>query len=153
MTAQNSKPELQIVEIIELGFGGLKPENPPENNLPVPKIAPTLTNRARIEQAIRDLTNINRVASREMIAEITGLKMNIVDDHIKRMKDDGKIRRVLNGVFELTEEVREDRAISMTYLPKGVCKLEIGDHCIELTLREARIVGLATAGVGIQFGR
>ena len=113
----------------------------------------TRTTSEIIYQTIVDLTNSNRVASRQVISGITNIKMSIVDDHIKRMRDDGRLRLVVNGIVEPVEDAREDRAVSMTYLPKGGCKLEIGEICIELTLRETRLIGLATGGVGLQFGR
>ena len=106
-----------------------------------------------IYQTIVDLTNTNRVCSRQVISQVTGLKLTIVDDHIKRMRDDGKLRLVVNGIVEPMEDAPPDRAVSVTYLPKGGVKLEIGDLCIDLTLREAKNVGAATAGIGFQFGR
>lgn len=115
-------------------------------------VKPKLTTSEVIYQAIMDLTGTNRAASRQIISNMTGLKMSIVDDHIKRMKDDGKLRMVVNGVYEPSEEFKEDRPVSMTFY-KGGCKLEIGDVCIELTMREARNVSLASGGVGLQFGR
>ena len=115
---------------------------------------PHRTNSETIFQTIVDLRNANRVSTRQVIAEITGLKMSIVDDHIKRMKDDGRIRMVVNGVFEPIEAVREDRAVSATFMPDGlVVKLEIGDNVIDLSLREGRMAATALGGIGLQFGR
>ena len=117
-----------------------------------PAETPKLTNRELIYQAITDLAATNRAASRQVISSMTGIKMTIVDDHIKRMKDDGKLRMVVNGVFEPVEEHREDRPVSMTFYKSG-CKLEIGEICIELSMREARNIGMASVGVTMQFGR
>ena len=111
-----------------------------------------LTTSEVIYRAITDLTSSNRAASRQIISSMTGLKLSIVDDHIKRMKDDGKLRLVVNGIVEPVEELADDRPVSMTFYGRG-CKLEIGDLCIELNMREARSVALATGGVGLQFGR
>ena len=114
---------------------------------------PHRTNSETIFQTIVDLRSANRVSTRQVIAGITGLKMSIVDDHIKRMKDDGRIRMVVNGVFEPVEAVREDHAVSATFLPSGRVKLEIGDSVLDLSMREGRMVGLALGGIGLQFGR
>lgn len=100
---------------------------------------------------IVDLCNRNRTATRPVVAEIVGQPMSVVDYHLKKLVADGKVRRVNNGVFEPMPESKEDRAVSFTMLPDGGCKLEIGDFCLELTMREARMVGAATAGVSIQF--
>lgn len=108
---------------------------------------------AAIYQAIVDLGESNKVATRQVLMEMMGLPYSIVDDHVKRMIEDGKVRRVVNGVFEAVPPAAEDRAVSMTFVPGGGGKLEVGDACIDLTLRELRMVGLATAGVVMQFGR
>jgi hypothetical protein len=103
-----------------------------------------------IYSAIVDLCNVNRAASRQTLSEVTGLKLSIIDDHVKRMCGDGKIRRVVNGVFE-PMNTREDRAVSITWLTNGECKLEVGDEVIELSQREARCVGSGLAGVALAF--
>jgi hypothetical protein len=93
------------------------------------------------------------VVSRQILVDITGLTYSVVDDHIKRKIDGGRVRRVVNGIFEPVLGAPEDRAVSVTHLPGRTVKLEIGDVCIDLTLRETRMVGMATAGVALQFGR
>jgi hypothetical protein len=104
-----------------------------------------------IRAAMRDLRDRQRVCTRQVLAELTGLKLSIVDDHVKRMKDDGTIRMVVHGVFELVDEVQEDRPVSATYLPNGRVKVEVGDELMELSLREARALGMAVGGTCIQF--
>ena len=94
----------------------------------------------------------NRSAGRTIISNMTGLKMTIVDDHIKRLKDDGRIRLVVNGVFEPVE-ITQDRAISSTVVPGGGVKLEIGDVCIDLTPRECRNLVAVVGGHVLLFGR
>lgn len=111
------------------------------------------TNAKRIYQCIVDLTSSNRVASRQVIASMTGLKMTIVDDHVKRMKDDGKLTSPVNGIFEPVEDAEIDRAVSITYLSNGRVKLEIGDDCLDLSRREAVNVKAASAGADVGYGR
>lgn len=106
-----------------------------------------------IKQAIIDLTNANRVCSRQVISMTTGLKLSIVDDHLKTMLDNGILRRPVNGIVELVEDGPVDRHVSVTYLNNGRVKLEVGDHVLDLSLREAKNIGAATAGTGLQFGR
>ncbi len=117
------------------------------------EVAESRSNSQRIFQTIMDLTSANRVATRQVISSITGLKLSIVDDHIKRMKDDGKLTSPVNGVVEPVQDGEGDRAVSTTFLPNGRCKLEIGDIVIDLSMREARLAGIALGGIGIQFGR
>lgn len=130
-------------------------DGPPSASLPPAPSAPPVRVPVStlIFQSIVDLTNSNRIASRQVLVDLTGLTYSVIDDHIKRMIDDGRVRRVVNGIFEPVLGAPEDRAVSITHLPGGGVKLEIGDTCIDLTLRETRMVGMATAGVALQFGR
>lgn len=100
---------------------------------------------------IVDLSNANRIATRPVIAEITELPMTKVDYYVQKFVSDGILRRVLNGVYELVAQGREDRAISGTWTPSGEFKLEVGDECLTLSLREARAVGFITAGISVLF--
>ncbi len=104
------------------------------------------SNRMVVLQTIVDLCAANRQASRRAICDCTDLPMTIVDDHVKNLKDDGLIRLVVNGIFEPVEQA-PDRAVSGTMVPNGRYKLEVGDTCLDLTLREARAVAVATGGV------
>ena len=110
------------------------------------------SNRQVVLQAINDLAAANRQASRKAICDMTGLKLSIVDDHVKNLKEDGLIRLVVNGIFEPIDQA-PDRAVSGTLVPNGRYKLEIGDTCLDLTLREARNIGLLTGGLGLLVGR
>jgi hypothetical protein len=114
-------------------------------------VAPA-SNRQAVFQAIVDLCGAGRQASRQAVCDFTGLKMTIVDDHVKNLKDDGMIRLVVNGIFEPVDQT-PDRAVSGTIVPNGRYKLEIGDTVLDLTLREARNVGLLTGGLGLLQGR
>lgn len=98
-----------------------------------------------------DLQAINRPATRANIADITNLAMSTVDYHVKSMVSNGRLRRVLSGIYEAIPMAREDRAISATVLPDGMYKVEAGDECLDLTPREARMLGSLLSGVNIQF--
>jgi hypothetical protein len=111
-----------------------------------------VSNRMVVFQAISDLCNAGRQASRRAICDFTGLPMSIVDDHVKNLKDDGEIRLVVNGIFELVDKT-PDRAVSGTIVPNGGYKLEIGDIVLDLTLREARAIALLTGGLNMLMGR
>lgn len=116
--------------------------------LPPPRLSKLITPgaRNRVYQAVVDLTNQHRPASRQLIAKITGLKLTTVDDHVKTMKDEGLLSFVVNGVVELVEHFPLDRPISITELPSGMVKYEIGDDVLELTPSEARRTGRMMGG-------
>jgi hypothetical protein len=100
-----------------------------------------------------DLRDRGRLITRQSLSELLRLRMTIIDDHVKRMKDNGEIRMAVPGVYELLDEAPPDRAISATFLPNGRVKVEVGDDLLDLSMRECQALGMATAGVFLQFTR
>ncbi|MDI1260242.1 hypothetical protein [Aquabacterium sp.] len=101
--------------------------------------------------AVVDLHAAEQVVTREALVQVTGLKMTIVDDRIAALVDDERVRRVMAGVFMPNDIPPPARAITTTMLPWGWVKLEIGDECMDLTPREARMLGRALAGHAMEF--
>lgn len=87
--------------------------------------APAITSTQRIFDAVRDLREVDQIATRETVAELTGLKMAIVDDRLRALVDDGKLKRLLRGVYELVETYPQTRNISKTILDSGYVMIEI----------------------------
>lgn len=108
--------------------------------------APAITSTQRIFDAVRDLREVDQIATRETVAELTGLKMAIVDDRLRALVDDGKLKRLLRGVYELVETFPEPRELSCTILSTGLVKLELGDLLVSLTPTEARRAARALGG-------
>lgn len=104
-----------------------------------------------VQDTVLDLHNTGRPAHRETIAEVTGLKLSIVDDHLKRLTADGRLKRVERGVYVPVPPPREDRPVSNTMLPDGTCKIEVGDDMMTLTMREARMLASVIGGITLQF--
>ena len=82
-----------------------------------------ITSTQRVLDAVRDLRELDQIATRETVAELTGLKMGIVDDRLRALVDDGKLKRLLRGVYELVETYPEPRELSCTMLSTGWVKL------------------------------
>lgn len=102
---------------------------------------PERTSSETIYQACLDLRNTGRSISRPVLAKVTGLKMGIVDDHVTRLADNGKLRRLHGGFVEVVEQFPANRVISKTVLPNGLVRMEIDDLLVELTPSEAGIWG------------
>jgi hypothetical protein len=102
-------------------------------------------------EAIQDLHAREQVATREVLAEVTGLKLVVVDDRLAHLTDNGKIRRIQRGVYVPMEQHRPARLITRTVLPDGTTVLEVGDTVLQLTPRESRMVGELMAGSAQQF--
>ena len=109
-------------------------------------MAEHLTSSQVIFDAVRELDNAEQIATRETIAEVTGLKLSIVDEHIKNLCNDGRLRRIQRGIYQSITYPPLSRAISVTMLPDGLSKLEIGDVCLDLWPRERRYLGSLLQG-------
>lgn len=105
----------------------------------------------RVYQAIVDLRDIGRVATRQVIAEMTGLSMTVVDDRLRHLVSVHKIRRPLGGVYEPEDDLTEERAVSGTILANGRVKVEIGDQFLNMSKREALHLSALIGGLALQF--
>lgn len=103
-------------------------------------------------EAIHDLHDQEQIVTRETLAAVTGLKLQVVDDRLKVLVDDMLVLRVERGVFVPAPQHRPARPITKTLIPGGWVKVEIGDdHILTLTPAENRALGELMAGAGQQF--
>jgi len=108
--------------------------------------------RDLILQAVIDLNEHSQLCSRKRIAEVTCLKMTIVDDHLDRLRNQGHIRLAGHSHYE-PMDLTPDRPVSTTSLPLGRLKIEVGDDLIaDQTPREALALAKQLAGLLIAFG-
>lgn len=107
-------------------------------------------NKEIVFQVIADLCEHNQGASRARIVELTHLKMTTVDEQVKRLKEDGRIRALFNGLFEPIDTT-EDRPVSTTSMARGRMKLEVGDVVLDLTPRESLAIAKQFAGHLVAF--
>ena len=101
--------------------------------------------------AIEDLHAREQIVTREILSELTGLKLTTIDDRLGHLVDTGKIRRVQRGVFVPLEQHRPARPISRTLCPDGTTVLEVGDTVMILSPRESRMIGELMAGSSQQY--
>ncbi len=124
-----------------------KPATQPAKRPPL--ISP---NREAVLSAITDLVEHGHKASRRRITEKTGLSMVVVDDNIGKLRDDGFIYPLYAGVFDLVD-LTPDRPISVTAMPRGRYKIELGDDvCDMMTPRETLALAKLLGGVALAFG-
>ena len=112
---------------------------------------PTKSNAEIVFEAIQDLHVHEQIVTREILAELTGLKLTTIDDRLAHLVDNGRIRRVQRGVFVPMEQHRPARPISRTLCPDGTTVLEVGDTVMILSPREARMIGELMAGSSQQY--
>lgn len=106
----------------------------------------SITSTQRVFDAVRDLRELDQIATRETVAELTGLKLSVVDDRLRALVDDGKLKRLLRGIYELVEQWPEPRTIYCGILPNGWVKMEIGEEVLTFTPSEARRASRALGG-------
>lgn len=102
-------------------------------------------------EAVHDLHSLEQIVTRETLADITELKLTVIDDRLGYLVDDGQVRRVQRGVYVPMEQHKPSRAITRTLLPDGSTVLEVGDEVLQLTPRESRVIGELMAGSGQHF--
>lgn len=107
-----------------------------------------LTSTQRVFDAVAELRGLDQIATRETVAELTQLKLTIVDDRLRALVDDGRLKRLLRGIYELVETFPPPRPMWCGILPDGMVKFELGEHVIDMTPKEARSAHRALGGFG-----
>lgn len=98
-------------------------------------------NRVLIYDAAQRLFNAyNRPFNRGQIVQETGLPVNIVREHLDALIEDGLLVRIERGVYGVNR-VLQTRAISITLLPDGDTKIEVGDDILTLNPTEVKLLG------------
>lgn len=106
-----------------------------------------------IWDTILALRDAGQAISRQRLMELSGLRYTLVDDHISRWIEEGRLRRVVDGVYELTEPMPEPRPVSVTDLHDGMTVIEVGDQELRVYPTEARAIGLRLVGNAMQFAQ
>ena len=57
--------------------------------------AQPITSTQRVYEAVRELRAGEQIATRETVAELSGLKLSVVDDRLRTLVDDGQLKRLL----------------------------------------------------------
>lgn len=114
------------------------------------KASKPIASTQRVYDAVRELRGLEQIATRETVAELTGLKLSVVDDRLRTLVDDGKLKRLLRGIYELVEAYPPARVISKSILGNGFVKIEIGDQLLTLTPTEDRDLAMLQAGAAGQ---
>lgn len=115
------------------------------------KGAPGVATGQRIWQTIVDLHSADQAITREVLAEATGYKMTIIDDHVTRMVENGQLRRVRAGMFVPIPRYAPPRPVYGSMTTDGFFVLEVGDQKVVMQPREARQAGALMAGQFMQL--
>lgn len=121
----------------------------------MPKTDATKERESRISsetifRAIVDLNVAGRKCSRQAIAEMLGIRVETVSDHIHRLKMAERIRSPYNGIFEPTTKHPPDQPVGAFYIDDGRISLERGDDKLLLNPGEWRQIGKLSAGAALE---
>lgn len=119
------------------------------NDTPAP--VPVPTTGQIIWDTMQDLHQRGQVITRDLLRDLTEQKMSIVDDHIARMIENGRVRRLRAGVFVPIDFSPPPRSVSLTMMPGGMSKMEIGDFCLDLRPAERRMLASMLVGDAVQY--
>lgn len=115
------------------------------------------TNPASTGQVIWDcvlsLRDAGQAISRQRLMELTGFPYTRVDDHVSRWIEEGRMRRVVDGVYEVAPTLPEPRATSVTDLHDGVVLMECGDQEMRVYAAEARSLARQLGGFALQYAQ
>lgn len=109
-----------------------------------------VTSTAVVYEAVCELHRQAQIATRETVAQLTGLKLTIVDDRLGVLVDDEKLKRVLRGVYVPVTQHPPARSISKRVLADGCVEIEVGDEVLLLTPAEDRSLAMLQAGAATQ---
>ena len=108
----------------------------------------------RIWGALVELHGQGQYGSRERLAQITGFTLSVIDDHISRWHDAGRVFRVKDGIYEPIVVSRASRMVYSGRVPgSDIVKLEVGDKCMDFTQDEAREIGRQFAGYALEYNQ
>ena len=99
-----------------------------------------------IYEAAQELQAMGTEITRHTIAELTQLPIVVVDDRLRALAEDGRIKRLVRGVYAVVKQYPPTRPMSKTVLSDGFVKIEIGDDVLTLTPREDRVLAVLMAG-------
>lgn len=108
----------------------------------------------RVYEAACGLFEQGLVVTRNTLKELLDdLSLTVIDDRLKMLVDDGRLVRVKRGVFMPAVRHPPARVISKTVMGDGGVVLDVGDTVLQLTPREAMILGQLLMGDAVLFAQ
>jgi hypothetical protein len=114
---------------------------------------PERTTGETIYQAILDLHNAGRLIDRPTLTRVTGIKMGVIDDHVTRMVEAGRLRRIGKGCLEIVEQFPANRKVGKVVMRDGMIEITVGTESMEITPSEAGLVGQMLMGEATMYAQ
>jgi predicted transcriptional regulator len=109
------------------------------------------SSRIQVLEAIHSLYEQEVDVTIDSLVRYTNLKTVTVNDCIKELKERDEIWSLERGVYRPKMRHEQSRSPSLTMLPNGMVKLEIGDTVENLTPREVALLAPFFAGISMQI--
>lgn len=77
--------------------------------------------------------------SRQDLMQETNIKGDTLKDHLDALIDDGLVYRVRRGLYAPVDH-KPTRPISITDMPDGSVKIEVGDEMLNLSVNEHKVI-------------
>jgi len=106
---------------------------------------------ALVLETIRGIHISGRIATRPVVADVLGVAVGRLDEHVKYLLELGLLRRLNPGVYEPADVLPHSKPVSLTHLPDGRMKLDVGEVCIEMTPPECRAIASMLLGAAFDF--
>lgn len=106
-----------------------------------------------IWDTITAMREAGQAISRPRLMEMTNLPFTKIDDHVTRWIEEGTLRRVIDGVYEVVETLPDPRAVSVTDLHNGMTLIEVGDEELRVYTPEARALARQLGGYALQYAQ
>lgn len=106
---------------------------------------------ALVLETIKGIHTSGRIATRPVVADVLGVAVGRLDEHVKYLLELGLLRRLNPGVYEPADVLSHSKPVSLTHLPDGRMKLDVGEVCVEMTPPECRAIASMLLGAAFDF--
>lgn len=100
---------------------------------------------------IQEMASLGQAITRQRLMELTGKSYHVIDDHVSRMiGEEGILRRIVDGVYEVVKARGAPRPVYFTDLDDGDTVIEVGNQKLVVDPRELRVIAIRTQGNAMQ---
>ena len=108
--------------------------------------------RESVFNAMLSLHQKGIAVTRESLQQVTGEPLNRIREHIDSLIESGRVERLHRGVYRPMIE-HDNRPVSVTAMPDGSAKIEVGDNLLMLSPVESGCLGQLLQGFMVAVRR
>jgi hypothetical protein len=108
--------------------------------------------RESVLDAMLSLHHKGIAVTRDSLQQVTGEPLNRIREHIDSLIESGQVERIERGVYRPMIQ-HENRPITVTAMPNGSAKIEVGDDLLMLSPVESGCLGQLLQGFMVAVRR